>query len=139
VTVGALDDRSSAGAVQETRRSGRHTTQLDTQHAIRHVAANSSSTSRAISRLVFGMHGSVPWHETTSLPWFRYLALLDDATPSTKSSGGYPQCGQTRDEIHCPASSSSMPIPANRATRSARAGVTARLPVATFWEVARRG
>ena len=28
---------------------------------------------------------------------------------------------------------SSMVIPANRATRNASAGVTARLPVATFW------
>jgi len=28
-----------------------------------------------------------------------------------------------------------MGIPANRATRSARAGVTARLPVATFWRL----
>jgi hypothetical protein len=51
----------------------------------------------------------------------------------TKSSGGCPQCGQTRADNHWPASSSSMGIPANRATRSASAGVTARLPVATFW------
>lgn len=34
---------------------------------------------------------------------------------STKSSGGWPQCGQVRGDSHCPASSSSIGTPANRA------------------------
>lgn len=66
---------------------------------------------------------------------FRFVTFTYSTTvsSSTKSSGGWPQCGHTRAESHCPASSSSMVTPANRATRSASAGVTARLPVATFW------
>lgn len=43
---------------------------------------------------------------------------------STKPSGGWPQCGQTLTDSRWPASGSSIPTPANRATRSASADVT---------------
>ena len=51
---------------------------------------------------------------------------------SPKSSGGWPQCGQTREDMWCPASRSSTPTSTKRATRIASRAVTGRLPRATF-------
>jgi hypothetical protein len=80
-------------------------------------------------------------YETKRLKPFRYLDLLDDRLLVDEVLGRVSAvradprrqplaCEQL---VHWPASSSSMGIPANLATRNASAGVTARLPVATFW------